>query len=162
MQNVVNPDIGGSHMDTETQRLVLMILLPILPLVTAGFAFLAARRLGRREHRDTSIMLGAEEAKDLYRRVCNAIRRACDSDDLESKEGTDFILEVGPSIDLLPAPIRPAFYAWVDAAADMLIHPDRSGGAQKGIVSFPSTVESERHCRGSARDAILQYERTGR
>jgi hypothetical protein len=144
------------------QRILIVILLPLMPVIGAVLGFLVGRRIGRSEYRGTHVMVAAEQAKDLYRRVCNAIRQACDADPDESKSGTDFLIDVGPSVDLLPEPVRSPFYAWVDAAADLLLHPDRDGDTGTVAVSYSSAVESERRFREATRDAIVRYERSGR
>ena len=70
-------------------------------------------------------------------------------------------MDAEPLVDLLPKPLRPAFYAWVDAAAELLIRPGPDSDSDRGSVSMPNTFERERECRGAARDAIARYERKG-
>ena len=148
-------------MNMDSQTLVLMILLPILPLALGVGGFLLARRFSKAEYRRTQVAIASEEAKDLYRRLCRAVRQASESDPDEAQEGIDFLVDAEPMVDLLPEPLRQPFYAWVDAAADALIGPSPGGGPPGGAVSPPNTVERERECRGAARDAIARYEIKG-
>jgi hypothetical protein len=52
-------------MTVDTQTLVLMILLPILPVVVGVGGSFVVRRLSEAEYRKTQVAVSAEEAKDL-------------------------------------------------------------------------------------------------